>query len=410
MLWTMAWRNLSRNPRRSIVTILAIALGVASITLFGGYVTSAFWGLKEQAIHGEKLGHLTIAKPGYFELGEIEQENFIFSRQEFETIERVLGADPDVTLISPRLSMRGLASNTQVSTIYIGDAIVREHLPIIRGDYDIAYDQSTGALDTGSPIGIALAENLARALKLEKGDPGVVFGSTLAGRANAVDFDVVDIYNTGNPATNDKFVLMPFELGQMLLGTDGAERVTVMLSDDNLTEPKRASIRAALNAEGIETEIRSWSDLSSFYKQVVEFLTLIFTFIFAIVVVVALMSIVNTMTMIVNERTKEIGTLRALGMQQGRTVSLFAAEGLLLALVGIALGIALLFIVGGAVNAAELTYVPPNSSSSVPLEVEFPPLLIIGTALALAAAAVAASCIPARRLSRTEIATALTHA
>lgn len=410
MLWTMAWRNLARNRRRSIVTITAIALGVASITLFGGYVASAFKGLKEQAIHGEKLGHLTIAKPGYYELGEVEQESFIFSQDELATIERVVGADLAVTLISPRLSMRGLASNTQISTIYIGDAIRRADLPTIRGDYDVEYNQSTGSLDADTAIGVALAENLARALKLERGDPGVVFGSTLAGRANAVDFDVVDVYNTGNPATNDKFVLMPFELGQQLLGTDGAERVTVMLDEDGLTDAKREEFGAALAAAGIETEIRTWADLSSFYKQVVEFLTLIFTFIFAIVVVVALMSVVNTMTMIVNERTREIGTLRALGMQRGRTMGLFAAEGLLLALIGIAGGIALLFLVGGAVNAADLSYTPPNSSSSVPLEVEFPPLLIVGTVLALAAAAVGASCIPARRLSRAEIAGALTHA
>lgn len=405
MLWKMAWRNLSRNRRRSIITILAIAFGVASVTLFGGYVASAFSGLSRQAIHGEKLGHLTIAKSGYFEFGEVDQEDYVFSPEELAQVSRIVGADPAVTLVSPRLSVRGLASNGEISTIFIGDAVSRDDLAAIRADYG----QRSGELDPANPYGVALAENLARALDLTPGDPGVVFGATLSGQANAVDFDVTDIYNTGNSATNDKFVLMSIELARELLDVEGAERVTVMLDDGGLTDARRDAFETALNAAGMEVEVRTWRDLSSFYKQVRTLFTLIFSFIFAIVVIVALMSVVNTMSMIVLERTREIGTLRALGMGRERVMRLFSFEGLLLAAVGVALGLAILFAVGGAVNAADLSYVPPNSSNRVPLRVEFPPLVIAATAVAVILASVAASTLPARKAARTEIAASLAH-
>lgn len=406
MLWKMAWRNLSRNRRRSLITILAIALGVASVTLFGGYVSSAFSGLSRQAIHGEKLGHLTVAKQGYFEFGEVRQQDFIFSAEELTKIEGLLKEDPSVTLVSPRLSVRGLASNGAISTIFIGDAVNRGDLATIRADYG----QRSGELDNDSEYGVALAENLASALDLKKGDPGVVFGATIDGQANAVDFDVSDIYNTGNTATNDKFILMSMELARSLLDVEGAERLTIMLSDNGLTDTKRAALEAKLNAAGMGVEVKTWRELSSFFKQVKTLFTLIFSFIFAIVVIVALMSVINTMSMIVMERTREIGTLRALGMQRGRVMRLFSFEGFLLALVGVALGLAILFGIGGLVNAADLSYVPPNSSNRVPLRVEFPTTMIVATAIAVIAASVLASMLPARKAARSEIATALTHA
>lgn len=410
MLLTLAWRNLSRNRRRSLVTIVAIAFGVASVTLFGGYIANVYAGLASQAIHGEKLGHLTVAKQGYFEFGNIDQEDYVFTAEEVAEIRSVLADDADVTLISPRLSASGLVSDGRISTIFVGDAVAIADLATIRADYGASSGLEGGSLDPENPYGVALAENLAKALELKKGDAGVIFGATLDGQANAIDFEVTDIYNTGNAATNDKFILLPLEITRQLLDTQGAERLTVLLSDKGLTEAKRAEIESRLKAAGLGVEVRTWEELSSFYGQVRQLFNMIFSFIFSIVVIVALMSIVNTMSMVVVERTKEIGTLRALGMQRGTVMRLFSFEGMLLALLGGVLGLAMLFLVGGGVNIADLSYTPPNSSTQVPLKVDFPVAVIVTAMIAVLVCAVAASILPARKAARTVIAESLHHA
>jgi len=136
---------------------------------------------------------------------------------------------------------------------------------------------------------------------------------------------------------------------------------------------------------------------------------MIFSFIFAIVVIIAFMSIVNTMSMVVIERTREIGTLRSIGMQRPAVMWLFSFEGLLLALVGCALGLVILFGVGGLINMSGLTYVPPNSSTPVRLLVNFPPAVIFAALGAVILFTVLASIAPARRAANASISESLRH-
>jgi len=406
MLMMLAFRNLSRNRRRSIATVLAIALGFMAVALFGGYITNVYSGLSRQAIQGEKLGHLTIAKPGYFSLGNIRQEDYVFSAAEQGRIREALRGLNGVELISPRLSISGLVSNGEQSTIFIGDGIVRGDLRRIRKDFR---PESGGFLDEKNPIGVALSVNLAKALKLEKGGSGVLFVSTLSGQANALDFDVVDVYDTGNAATNDKAVILPFDMAQTLLDTQGAERLTVVLDDVARTAEMQEIVGQRLNAAGMQVEIKTWEELSSFYRQVRNLFNMIFSFIFSIVLVIVIMSIINTMSMVVMERTREIGTLRSIGMQRGALVRLFACEGFLLGLIGCAAGLALTLAIGSGLNAAEFSYVPPNSSSKVRLLIDFEPRIILTALAALCVFSIVSSFIPARKSAHANITEALRH-
>lgn len=406
MFMTLAFRNLSRNRRRSIATILAISLGFASIALFGGYITNVYSGLSRQAIQGEKLGHLTIAKPGYFSLGNIRQEDYIFSAEEQQTIGTTLKDLKEVELISPRLSISGLVSNGEQSTIFIGDGVVRGDLRKIRKDFR---PESGGFLAEEQPIGVALSQNLAKALALVKGDSGVLFVSTLTGQANALDFDVVDVYDTGNAATNDKAIILPYDMAQSLLDTQGPERFSIVLSDKGQTLAMRDTINERLQKAGVKAEIKTWEELSSFYRQVRSLFNMIFSFIFSIVLVIVIMSIINTMGMVVMERTREIGTLRSIGMQRGALVRLFACEGFFLGLIGCAIGLAMTLVIGSLLNAVEFTYTPPNSSSQVRVLIDFEPRIIVTALLALCAFSVISSFIPARKSARANITEALRH-
>jgi putative ABC transport system permease protein len=233
--------------------------------------------------------------------------------------------------------------------------------------------------------------------------------STLDGPANAMDAEIVDVFNTGNAGTNDKFIVMPFFFTQNLLDTTRVERFVVLLDDEEMTRGKRQELLVRLGAAGFDVEIKTWQELSSFYTQVRNLFDMIFSFIASIVFVIAAMSIANTIAMTVVERTREVGTLRALGLRTGGVVRLFAYEAGWLALIGTVVGALATVLLAWAVNRAGISYVPPNSSYAVALLVDLDwPRIAIVSAVVLALAVVSAM-LPALKAARLGIVDALAH-
>ncbi|MBL8484661.1 MAG: ABC transporter permease, partial [Rhodocyclaceae bacterium] len=361
----LGWRNLLRNRRRSALTVLAISFGFAAVNLFSGYIHNVYAGLAQQSISGERLGHLMLAKRGAFLEGKLEPRKYVFSGAEFGRLQALLTDDPALALVALKLSASGLISNGEASTIFIAEGMEADLARRLNG----SFGRALGAeLDPARPAAGVLAADLARMLKLEAGMPAVLLVSTLNGQTNALDLEVGGLFNTGNAGTNDKFLLLPLAYTQRLLDMDGGDRVIVLLKDGDQLEAARARIGARLSGAGMDVEIRSWREMSAFYTQVKRLFDMIFTFIFTIVLVVVLTSIVNTMSMSIVERTREIGTLRALGMTRRQVYALFACEALWLVVLGGASGALVTLAAMLAVNQAQFSYVPPNISYSVFLQ------------------------------------------
>jgi putative ABC transport system permease protein len=237
----------------------------------------------------------------------------------------------------------------------------------------------------------------------------VTLSNTLEGQINALDLEVLRVWDTGIAATNDKSLRLPLSYVQQLLDTSGASRVVVLLDEEADADAIRASIAPKLVAAGFDVDIKTWVELSSYYRQVKNLFDLIFAFLFVIVFIVALMSIINTLSMSVMERVREIGTLRALGMQRWAVVRIFAAEGLLLGAFGSLGGTAFTLLAQFAISVSHLSYTPPSSSSPVPLSVSVLPSMLGTTLLILCLVATLAACWPARRAAHIEIVDALGH-
>ena len=407
MLIQLAFRNLVRNRRRSVVTITAIAVGLTAVCLFGGYVTNTFRNLQESSIYGEGLGHLTLAKQGYFDEGHMRIEDFVFNAEELKAVSAALANYPSIILVAPRFSLSGLVSNGDNSTIFIADAIGQKAQRVLRGN-SLDRDRS-GLLPEQDDYGIIMASDLARSLNLQLGDNTVLFTSTLSGQANAYDVVVSDIVNTGNVATNDKFLTVSLSLAQNLLDSRGAEKITILLDDINNTTTILQQLNSDLSGLGFDLEIRTWEQLSVFYQQVRAMFALIFLFIFLIVLIIVVMNIINTISMTVVERTREIGTLRALGMQRGSVRQLFSLEGLLLAMLGSVGGVLIAFAIATAINLAQITYVPPGNSTPSLLTITVTPILMVSSVIIVSALATVFSILPARRAARMLITDALGH-
>jgi putative ABC transport system permease protein len=399
-------RNLRRNFRRSLTTALSIAIGFAAAALFSGYTKEVYRGLAEQAVHGELIGHLSLAKRGMGLEGRLHPERYLLRPEEIEKISGIVLRQCPGARIAPRLALSGLASNGHISTIFLADGVAPDDMKALRGPRF----NGAGALSADAPEGVAMARGLADLLGMKAGDDASLLVSTLHGQANASDATVLQTYSTGNAGLEDKAVFVPLTMAQSLYDASGrADHLTVLLPSITQTDAARAALAPALAAAGLDVEIKTWRELSAFYRQVKGMFDMIFSFILAIVLTIVVMSVTNAMGMSVVERTREIGTLRAIGLRRAGVVKLFVTEALLLVGFGCAGGLLLTLLARQVVNAAGFSYTPPNGTGKVLLLVGLDSGKMVFTTLVLGLLGLVAAVFPARRAARQPVTESLAH-
>lgn len=409
----IALRNLIKNRRRSFITALAIALGFAAVNLFAGFTEYMYSGNRAIAIFGGCNGHLTIFKKGFLEKGKLNPARYLLKPTEIKAVKEVCGKDFRVILVTPQLSISGLVSNGKISTIFIAQGIVPSAVDIFLKRFT-AMPKMKGILeglrlDESKMYGVAMARGLARLLDLKKGSDGVAFTTTIDGQMNALDMEILHTFDTASDAMNDKVMRVPFSFAQVLYDTDRAERLAVLLDEAKYTEPIRSHLQQAFSERGLDLEVKTWKEMSQWYRKVKEMFDVIFAFLFTIVFIIVVMSVVNTMSMAVLERTREIGTLRALGLKRRGVMSLFAIESSLLGIFGTIGGFIFTCIGWWLTDVIMPTWVPPGITKRVAIRIEFVPETMLYSFLFLVVLCLIASVIPARRAARENVVDALGH-
>ena len=409
----IACRNLGKNRRRSIFTIVAIGLGFAAVNVFGGFTSYIFASLRDGYIYAQGHGHLTIFKTGFMTAGKLDPVRYLLSAAELRTLTAVVRSFPDVVLTTPQLHISGLLSNGQVSTIFIAAGRVPSDIRRIN-----RYAQGMiGRLQlfTGKPLeddrlyGVGLSAGLAQQLQLDLGANAIAMAPTVEGQINALDIEVWQLFETAIELLNDKLMLVPLTFAQTLYDTSSVDRLTVLLRDTVRTTPMQAVLTQALRQHGLEIEVQTWEELSPFYTKVKNMFDIIFLFLFVIVFIIAIMSIINTISMAVMERTKEIGTLRALGVKRLGIVCLFAMESTILGLLGSVLGIALTLLSWFLVHGLQLTWVPPIITRQIPLEIHLVPRYLIVSTGFLVVLSIMTAVLPARQAAYQSIVDSIGH-
>jgi putative ABC transport system permease protein len=409
----IAVRNLARNRRRSLFTILAIAFGFAAVNIFAGFTEYMFVSLQDGFIYSQGNGHLTIFKKDFLTEGQTDPKKYLLSEQEVAAIKAACLADPRTLLVTPKLYVTGLISNGQTSTIVMA-------LGIVPSDVLHITSRATGTiarakLFTGEPLrddvafGVGVGTALARKLKLRLGSDAVMMSPTIDGQMNALDIKIVQTFEAPIDALNDKLMIVPLAFAQSLFDTHGADRVSVLLKHTSDTEPVRNSLARIFSEKGPPVEIKSWSELSDMYWKTKKMFDVIFLFLFVIVMVIVVLSVINTVGMSVMERVQEIGTLRALGLKRRGILKLFALESGLLGCFGCLCGAALTLGSWAGVKFSQPTWVPPMLSRSVPLEVYLVPKYFFTSSVCLIVLAVFCAVFPARKAARKNIVESLGH-
>ena len=351
-------RNIFRNRRRTAITVFSIVVGFAAMACFGGFIEFSFEGLRETTIRTQ-LGHLQIYARGYAEKRVSDPESVLIADPQ-EVLERIAEV-PGVAAVTPRLSFSALGSTgkatVNVSVVGVdpaGEADFSEFETLLAGS----------PLEPGEPEVGLIGEELRRGLGAEIGDWVTVLTTSFDGVINAVDFRVAGVVRTGSREYDSVFVKVPIGVAQRAKETGDVERIVVLLDDTDDLPAVQPRVTEILSTLDREFEVRRWDELAGFYDAVVSLYTGLFTVFAAIVGVVVMFSVANTMTMAVFERTGEIGALRAIGARRSILIAMFLAEGAGVGLLGAGLGVAASWLIAGAVEMAGGIPMPPPPGMS----------------------------------------------
>jgi putative ABC transport system permease protein len=237
-------------------------------------------------------------------------------------------------------------------------------------------------------------------------------GSTASGQVNAIEPAVVGLVDGGRKEMDSTIVMMPLTLAQRLRNTRGVTQYSVLLRDPSSAERFSSDLHAAARVRGLDLEAMPWrqSYHGAQYRQGMGLIRAFRGLMALVVVAIAGMAIFSTMAKAVNERTREIGTLRSLGFVRGQVTRLFALEAGLLSAAACVLGLLLTLAFAGLVNGAGVTYNGGLVAAPIPLGVAIEPANCLRAAAFLIAVAVLAAWLPARRAARRKIPDALAYA
>jgi putative ABC transport system permease protein len=402
----LAVRNVFRNRRRTLITLAAMAFGAAAVIVFGGFVNAIYWGVRESTIRSQ-LGHIQLYRAGWSEKGPLAPFDYLIA--DYPALRAELARIPHVKTVTARLGLSGLVSTGDTTTAFVGSGVVPE------GETDLAalaVIVEGQELATRDPRGVTLGVGLARAFGVKPGDDLTLLTTTKAGAINALAVKVRGVWESGEKAYDDRFLRVGLPEAQRVLDLDAGEVQSIVLLLDRTehTELVRAHLEALIRERGLALEIRTWDDLALRYHQVRELFGRIFSVLALIVAIMVVFGITNTMTMAIFERTREIGTVMALGTPRRGVVAMFVLEGVVLGLLGALAGVALGVGLAKAISAVGIQLPPPPGSTrgfSVQIFV-VPVVLAQAWTLALLAATLA-SLYPAWRAARLDVVEALRH-
>jgi putative ABC transport system permease protein len=392
-----------RHKGRTALTIASVVFGVVALILAGGFIEDTIVEVGEAAIHSYS-GHLQVSRKGYSDFGSQSPEKYLIERP--AELRAKLAAFPGVEDVLLRITFSGLLGNGRSDWPILGEGVEPEREARLGSYITVAAGRQLEAKDKYAAM---IGNGVARALKLKPGDSVTLLVSAAGGATNTLDFDVVGVFQTFSKDYDARAVRIPLATAQELLATSGAHTAVLSLRRTSDTDAVAMKLAPLVADSGLE--LKTWVELSEFYLQTVDLYRTQFGFLVMIVLIMLLLSVSTTINLGIFERVGEFGTLQALGNRPWQVFLLIVAEAFALGAIGSVVGT-----VGGILLALGISAVgipmppPPNADLGYTSHILVVPSMIaiaLGTGVV---AAVLASLLPARQVSRMGIAEALREA
>ena len=419
-LLAIAFRNLLRAKRRNALAGGSMALGTAALVIASGLADGITRQLSLNLV-AVQTGHLQVV---------VRPDDFQSQNNPFDAY----GQDrlPDAGALARRIEEEGRRAGVVRAVPYLfvrGNALAGSRSsvawivgidPAREGELRAAMPPVAGRfLPEGDALAVYVAEVAARKLRIEVGDEVSFVVQTPQGAVNSLDATVCGAFRKGAPWYDNAFYVTLGAAQSLMDWPGGATNVKVLLDRPGSLAAARGAVEAAVAAadprplaEGTRVRVESWTEAGRFSWAIIQAnqaaLVMLSGFLFA----AAGVGVVNAMLMSVRERTREIGTMRALGMRRSRVVRLFVLEGMALGVVSAVVGA----LVGGTVVLAlAATGIPMTVASLAWMaggDVLFPALVpasLLKATLSIVLLSTLAAVYPAFSASRLEPREALHH-
>jgi ABC-type lipoprotein release transport system permease subunit len=347
MLLRLAWRNIWRNTRRTIISVLALALGVTAIVCIHSFQETAYQAMI-RGITAGLVGDVQVHGRGYQQSPEID--NVVRDAVNVEA--RLEKAMPDAQT-ERRVIGGGLAGSGEASSAVMVMGIE----PRKPGARSLLTIEKGHRLDPAPAHEVVLGDALARELGVAPGGELVLVGQAADGSLANDRYNVVGTADAGSYEANAAAVFLHLADAQSFFALgDGVHEVIVRLPTDeeDLSHPV-SLIRGAIDSSALE--VLAWTDMVPELKGAIDAKRKNTRIIDLIVFLIVALGILNTMTMSTFERTREFGVMASLGTRRRRILAMVLLEALLQGLIGFAVGCALAWALAhgiGTINIAGL--------------------------------------------------------
>ena len=402
-LFSLALRNIIRQRTRSAATLTAIAIGVAGLILAGGFIQDIFVQLGEAIIHSQ-TGHIQIVRQGYREGKSRAPEKFQIENPE-QLKSRIQSATPAIQLTMTRLGFSGVVNNGKRDLGIIGEGIepdaensIGTYLQFVEGR----------ALSNADQDGVVVGYGVAKSLGLKVGDRITLVITLSQGAVNTLDFELVGVFQSFSKEFDARAVRIPLEAAKSLMDTSATHLVVAMLQQTEDTKAAVDTLKRQFSKEGFE--VTAWNELSDFYEKTVELYDRQFGVLRLIILVMVLLSVINSVNMTLFKRTREFGTMRAVGDRSSFIFKLIMTESFFLGSIGALLGMAIGCIAALGISAIGIPMPPPpNANLGYTALIRLAPDSVLIAGLIGFIAAILATVLPAKRAAELDIVEALRH-
>ncbi|MEG8988138.1 FtsX-like permease family protein [Ignavibacteria bacterium 4148-Me] len=320
---TLAWRNIWRNKRRTIISALSIFFSVFLALITRSMQNGTYDYMIDSAVR-MYTGYLQIHSKGYWEERSLEK-SFVYDKNIFNNIESI----ENVEIAVPRLENFLLVSSKEVTKVANVICIdpARENLmtklkeKLVKGEYLNEYDE-----------GILISEGLARMLNINVGDSVVLYGQGIYGMTASALSPVVGIIKFNLPDMNNSIIYLPLRYGQNLFSMENkVTSASIMLNNPKKLNNVYKNIKSQLTDD---YEVMKWDELMPELVQGIEIDSISGMFMLFILYLIIAFGIFGTIMMMTVERTKEFGILISIGMKKSILILITILETIFISFIG----------------------------------------------------------------------------
>ncbi|MEA1939506.1 MAG: FtsX-like permease family protein [Candidatus Caldatribacteriota bacterium] len=338
-LWNLAKKNLSRSKIRTLVSIIAIAFAIFAVVFARGLISGVLESFFENHIH-YKAGHIRVIDEEYKLKERLMSLNYTldgFNGEGYSEMSEKIMSVEGVEQVVPRLKFGAMVSLEDELVGMMGWGIdPAEEIKFMGIDKNITEGRIVQEGNKEVVMGAGLLKKIGR----EVGEKVTILYSTPFGSFKGSTFRIVGKYQTDIQGMNDRLFLIPLGQAQRILEMPGEVTELLLITPDY---NEVASVLPGLN------ELFSREDKSGKYLvqpwnkgydliELFDFAVTMYNSIYVFIIILACFVLVNTLIMIVNERTREIGMMSALGLKGREILYLFTMEGVIIGILGSALG------------------------------------------------------------------------